>query len=45
MQQVTVISQEVMETLRPNLPVPVNQEVPPPPPPLHLLQVGSNHFS
>lgn len=38
-QQVTVISQEVMDSLQPNNPpVPANQEVPPPPPPLHLLQ-------
>lgn len=40
MQQVTMISQEVMDSLRPNNPpVPANQEVPPPPPPLHLIQV------
>ncbi|XP_042857661.1 la-related protein 1B-like isoform X2 [Penaeus japonicus] len=39
MQQVTMISQEVMDSLRPNNPpVPANQEVPPPPPPLHLIQ-------
>ncbi|KAK7080499.1 La ribonucleoprotein domain member 1B, partial [Halocaridina rubra] len=39
MQQVTVISQEVMDSLRPNIPpVPANQEVPPPPPPLHHLK-------
>ncbi|XP_063876085.1 LOW QUALITY PROTEIN: la-related protein 1-like [Scylla paramamosain] len=38
-QQVTVISQEVMDSLQPHHPpVPANQEVPPPPPPLHLLQ-------
>nr|XP_053654860.1 la-related protein 1-like isoform X2 [Cherax quadricarinatus] len=44
-QQVTMISQEVMETLQPNNPpVPVNQEVPPPPPPLHLLQGAEDPF-
>ncbi|XP_045594728.2 la-related protein 1B isoform X2 [Procambarus clarkii] len=44
-QQVTMISQEVMETLQPNHPpVPVNQEVPPPPPPLHLLQGAEDPF-
>ncbi|XP_064114084.1 la-related protein 1B-like isoform X3 [Macrobrachium nipponense] len=45
MQQVTVISQEVMDTLRPNVPpVPANQEVPPPPPPLHHLKGAEEPF-
>ncbi|XP_042237498.1 la-related protein 1B-like isoform X2 [Homarus americanus] len=44
-QQVTMISQEVMETLQPHHPpVPANQEVPPPPPPLHLLQGAEDPF-
>ncbi|XP_071536702.1 uncharacterized protein larp isoform X2 [Panulirus ornatus] len=44
-QQVTMISQEVMESLQPNNPpVPVNQEVPPPPPPLHLLQGAEDPY-
>ncbi|XP_068232909.1 la-related protein 1B-like isoform X2 [Palaemon carinicauda] len=45
MQQVTVISQEVMDTLRPSVPpVPANQEVPPPPPPLHHLKGAEEPF-
>ncbi|CAL4059464.1 unnamed protein product, partial [Meganyctiphanes norvegica] len=45
-QQVTMISQEVMESLRPNQPsIPSNQEVPPPPPPLHLLKGAEDPFN
>ncbi|KAK4321976.1 hypothetical protein Pmani_007259 [Petrolisthes manimaculis] len=45
MQQVTMISREVMDTLQPNNPpVPANQEVPPPPPPLHLLQGAEDPY-
>ncbi|MCL4130430.1 UNVERIFIED_CONTAM: hypothetical protein GTU68_035490, partial [Idotea baltica] len=43
--QVQLISQEEMESLRPNQPpVPANQEVPPPPPPLHLCKGGEDPF-
>ncbi|XP_076039146.1 uncharacterized protein LOC143024182 isoform X3 [Oratosquilla oratoria] len=44
-QQVKMISQEEMETLRPQPPAPSNQEVPPPPPPLHLLEGGEDPFN
>ncbi|RXG71351.1 La-related protein 1, partial [Armadillidium vulgare] len=43
--QVQLISQEEMDSLRPDyLPVPLQQEVPPPPPPLHLCQGAEDPF-